>query len=535
MKINKIYIQNFKGIESFDFDLNTGLNILVGNNETGKSTILEAIYLCLTGIFRGRRIQNEFSPFLFNKNTYDSYLKSIIDGKNLDIPKLIIELYLHPDENVSRLVGTNNTKGENVPGVKIETELDAEFIEGYQNFIACPENVKTFPSEYFKVNWFSFANHPLTKTSIPVNATLIDATSIRLQYGTDYYLNKIINDHLSPKEKTELSIEYRKLKESFSEQTSINAINSKLAETRGEISDKEMKVSLDISTKASWEANLIPYLDDIPFDYIGQGDQSISKILLALDRQTEFSDLILIEEPENHLSFVNMSKLINKIKVKCEGKQILISTHSTYVANKLGLENLVLFGPCQKIMKLTTLPEDTQEYFKRLPGYDTLRFILSDKVILVEGPSDELFVQKAYRKQNDNKLPIEDGVDIISVRGLSFKRFLQIAKIIKNQVVVITDNDGDFEEKVKNKYLEFEDDQNIKIYADNDNDYQTLESQIVKFNELKTLNAILNRTDEEETDILNYMKNNKTECALRFFETNEDFIIPEYIANAISQ
>ena len=161
--------------------------------------------------------------------------------------------------------------------------------------------------------------------------------------------------------------------------------------------------------------------------------------------------------------------------------------------------------------------------------------ILSDKVILVEGPSDELFVQKAYRKQNDNKLPIEDGVDIISVRGLSFKRFLQIAKIIKNQVVVITDNDGDFEEKVKNKYLEFEDDQNIKIYADNDNDYQTLESQIVKFNELKTLNAILNRTDEEETDILNYMKNNKTECALRFFETNEDFIIPEYIANAISQ
>ena len=72
------------------------------------------------------------------------------------------------------------------------------------------------------------------------------------------------------------------MKESFSEQTSINAINSKLAETRGEISDKEMKVSLDISTKASWEANLIPYLDDIPFDYIGQGDQSISKILLAL-------------------------------------------------------------------------------------------------------------------------------------------------------------------------------------------------------------------------------------------------------------
>ena len=228
-----------------------------------------------------------------------------------------------------------------------------------------------------------------------------------------------------------------------------------------------------------------------------------------------------------------MSKLIKKIKAKCEGKQILISTHNTYVANKLGLENLVLLGPDHKITKLTTLPEDTQGYFKKLPGYDTLRFILSDKAILVEGPSDELFVQKVYQKQNDNKLPIEDGVDVISVRGLSFKRFLQIAKIIKNQVVVVTDNDGNFEEKVQNKYLEFADDQNITICADGDNDYPTLEPQIVKVNELAILNSILDRTDENKANILNYMKNNKTECALKFFETNIDFMVPEYITNAI--
>jgi predicted ATP-dependent endonuclease of OLD family len=32
----------------------------------------------------------------------------------------------------------------------------------------------------------------------------------------------------------------------------------------------------------------------------------------------------------------------------------------------------------------------------KLPGYDTLRLILCNKAILVEGPSDELIVQKAY-------------------------------------------------------------------------------------------------------------------------------------------
>lgn len=535
MKIDKIYIQNFKGIESFNFDLNSELNILVGNNETGKSTILEAIFLCLTGVYGGKKIQNDLSPFVFNKKSYDSYLNLITKGVTPDIPRMIIELYLHPEDDVARLQGTNNTKGENVPGVKIEIEFNSEFTEEYLNYIAEPENIKTIPTEYFQVNWFSFANHPLTRRSVPVNATLIDTTTIRLQYGTDYYLNRIINDQLTPKERTELSIEYRKLKESFAEQESIQAINQRLAENRGAISEKDMKVSIDISTKSNWEASLTPYLDEIPFEYIGKGDQSISKMLLAIERQGEFSDIILIEEPENHLSYSNMSKLITKIKEKCKGKQIIVTTHSTFVANKLGLENLVLLGAGHNVTKLDSLPEDTQGYFKKLPGYDTLRFILSKKAILVEGPSDELFVQKAYQKQNDYKLPIDNGIDVISVRGLSFKRFLQIAQIIKNDVVVVTDNDSNFQEKVENKYKEFENDENIIICADNDNDYPSLESQIIKINDLDKLNTILDRADESKDNILNFMKKNKTESALKFFETNEDFNIPEYISDAIGE
>ncbi|EAF3171948.1 hypothetical protein CSI41_15195, partial [Listeria monocytogenes] len=42
--IKKIKIENFKCINGcFELDLTTGINILVGNNEAGKSTILEAI------------------------------------------------------------------------------------------------------------------------------------------------------------------------------------------------------------------------------------------------------------------------------------------------------------------------------------------------------------------------------------------------------------------------------------------------------------------------------------------------------------
>ena len=50
--IKKIKIENFKCFNGvFELELNKGLNILVGNSETGKSTIVEAIHVTLTGMY----------------------------------------------------------------------------------------------------------------------------------------------------------------------------------------------------------------------------------------------------------------------------------------------------------------------------------------------------------------------------------------------------------------------------------------------------------------------------------------------------
>lgn len=62
--------------------------------------------------------------------------------------------------------------------------------------------------------------------------------------------------------------------------------------------------------------------------------------------------------------------------------------------------------------------------------------MLAERVTLVEGPSDELVVQRAYLDAH-GKLPIKDGVDVISVRGLQAKRFLDIAVQPEKPVVVV--------------------------------------------------------------------------------------------------
>ena len=86
------------------------------------------------------------------------------------------------------------------------------------------------------------------------------------------------------------------------------------------------------------------------------------------------------------------------------------------------------------------LDTDTASFFKVLPGSDTLRIVIASKVILVEGPSDSLIIQRAY-KDKKNKLPIQDGIDIIVTNGLTFKRFYEIAKTMNKSIAIVTDND----------------------------------------------------------------------------------------------
>ena len=529
--IKKLFIQNYKIFNNFTLHLNDDLNIIVGNNEAGKSTILEAVNLALTKKVNGRPIETELSSFYFNKTSVSNYLQLLKSGGNPELPKIIIELYLSDNPAFAELKGANNKDKVSDVGIKLEIVFNEEYKDEYAKIIAEKEHLKTIPAEYYKINWYSFAGGTITPQNIPINCSYIDATTIRLQSGADYYLHNIINNSLDVKEKVGLAIAYRKLKEEFSEQPSIKGINDKLTQKKGAITDKGLAISIDVSQKSNWESNLIPHLDELPFQFIGKGEQSALKIMIALERKADDSHVILVEEPENHLSFSSMNKLIDKIVEKCVGKQIVASTHSAYVLNKLGVEKVILLDG-DKALFLNKLPLDTQNYFKKLSGYDTLRLILADKSILVEGPSDELIVQKAYRMKY-GKLPIQLGVDVINVRGLSFARFLDIARELNKNIIVVTDNDGDYENKVTKKYEKYKEFTNIKICADQNNLLNTIEPQIAACNEVSLLNKVFGTKYGTVEAIIEYMINNKTECALNIFETNEPIKMPGYLYDTL--
>jgi putative ATP-dependent endonuclease of OLD family len=543
MNIKKVNIENFKCFRKFILELNDGINILVGDNEAGKSTILEAIHLALTGILSGKYLKNELSQYLFNNEAVEEYLKSFDPGSTpLAPPSIIIELYLE-GKDLAILEGDGNSEKRKVSGVCLSIAFDEKHQPEYDRLVS-KGKVSSLPIEYYDIICTSFARENITPRSIPLKSALIDSSSNRYQNGSDVYVSRIVKELLDSQEIVDISQAHRRMRDIFMDDDSIKNINKKINKVAN-ISHKEVELSVELFSKNAWENSLMTYLDKVPFHHIGKGEQCIIKTKLALGhKKSQEASLILLEEPENHLSHTKLNQLIKDVEDNCEGKQIIISTHSSFVANKLGLDKLILLND-KKTARLKDLDSSTQTFFGKLPGYDTLRLLLCKKAILVEGDSDELIVQKAYMKNNSGRLPIEDGIDVISV-GLTFLRFLEISTKINKPTVVVTDNDGDIE-VLEAKYKEYlgankKDWINIQYDAIVDSrssingkefNYNTLEPNLLKANDRAKLNTIFKTAHATDEELLIYMRNSKTDCALKIFDTPEDISFPQYILDAI--
>lgn len=374
-----------------------------------------------------------------------------------------------------------------------------------------------------------------------IKSAFIDSTQYRYTNYSDIYISNIIKNSLDDEQVIHVSQAHREMKKKFNDDESVKSINQSIAETET-LFNQNIALTVDLGTQNAWENSFIIEVDNTPFSFIGKGMQSVIKTELAMRSAAEKNkNIVLIEEPENHLSYTNLNKLIKHIEDNYDNQQVIISTHNSFVANKLGLDKLNLLAN-NHTLKLTNLSTETFNYFKKLSYYDTLRMILSKKTILVEGPSDELIIQKAY-KDKHGKLPIENQVDIISV-GTSFLRFLEIAKILELKVVVATDNDGNTTGLDK-KYKNYKDMDNITICYDEavseseknmkDFNYDTLEPALFRANNknIEVFNNIFNKKFNNDNELLIYMINNKTECALAIFESDEILNYPNYINRAI--
>jgi hypothetical protein len=130
MHIKRIKVVGFKALRSSDMELNEHLNIIVGDNEAGKSAVLEAANLVLSCQANGRNVAHDLDPYHFNCDMVKEYFAGVRDGMHPDPPRILIEAYLDDAgaDELAKLKGTNNTRHEDCPGLYLAAELNC--VEG---------------------------------------------------------------------------------------------------------------------------------------------------------------------------------------------------------------------------------------------------------------------------------------------------------------------------------------------------------------------------------------------------------------------
>lgn len=129
MKIQKVVISSFKCFKNFSIEL-SDFSSVVGDNGIGKSTLLEAIHLVLTGYYKGKSISSNISQDLFNKEVVDEYINDFNDKKNPQLPKISIEIFF--DKNVALLNGDNNSTKSDADGFTFEILYDSRNDDAYK-------------------------------------------------------------------------------------------------------------------------------------------------------------------------------------------------------------------------------------------------------------------------------------------------------------------------------------------------------------------------------------------------------------------
>lgn len=516
--IKTLYIKGFKKFDKITVQFNEHMNILVGENEAGKSTILEAIKIVLNQMY---------------KNTDKSILKDLFNKTQIDIfnanpsmetlPKIEIELDLILDpieKNTEYFFGENNRNTEATFGIKFECSFNEEIGGNLVDII----NSGEIPYEYYNLSWKTYSQQQYYLIKRPLNFISIDTSENDTNSSFNYFNKSLFYSRYNEEERIASKNKFRnKLNEMFS---SID-----LADI-----DEHRKFGIN-DKKVILESVLSVYEDSIALENKGSGMSSLIKTQIALIKSKNSPDVILIEEPENHLCHTALLKMLSEIEKRQSDSQIIITTHNNLITSRLNLKN-VIWITNNDAKSLKDISEDDADFFMKADNNNFLQILLSEKVILVEGATEFLLLPKIYQQITGRTIE-NDEINIISCNGISYFRYLNVVNDANKKIVVLTDNDNK-NTKIEESTNYNNEHQKQHIFLDSNTDNWTWEKCFYALNQ-QTLDSLIEIQENanylfHEKDygkVLGKMLNNKVDTAYTMLNSGIDFEIPQYIQDAI--
>lgn len=429
---------------------NSGLNVLIGENDAGKTTIVDAIKLVLGTKSHDNLNIQESDFYVDNTGKRCESIKIECVFKELSEKEAgnFLE-WINFDEAGNaelqvRLVARNK---DNRISYSIDAglpELDSRFQAIELLRVTYLKPLRDAENE-LKQGYHSrlaqiLTNHPIFKQSQDEH-TLEKYFSITNKKIEEYFQKDILD------EDKEFGIVQG---EKGAKEIIQNLDNTLGAFMGNSYSDRGYSPSIKISKNEL--SSILRRLSLVIADnQIGLGSLNqlfIALELLLFDIENKYN-LALIEEIEAHLHPQAQLRLIEYIQEKKANSnlQFIITTHSITLASKIKLDNLIYCkdGVAYSLASGNTgLKACDYKYLERFLDATKANLFFARGILFVEGDAENLLIPVIAKRIG---LPLENyGVSVVNVGSLAFLRYTKIFKRADNSVIdiplsIVTDLD----------------------------------------------------------------------------------------------
>lgn len=482
MYISKLIIRNFRAFEFVELSFNKGLNVIIGENNSGKSAIIDALRICLghgksdNGIFiqesdlhldpndpshKSNEIQFDLIFEFGNKAIEKECFYDFI-SQDTETDQQTAQLHLKYTLEVTakrkyfkRSVWGGDNEGQLIPYEALQ-EIFFTYLSPLRDAVSSlkPYSYDNKTSQLF--NQLTTYNIPGKEEPEKLNDEKKDTL------GSDLYSvftndkshwkfileagREKVNDHLTG---TGINNKFPQIEMSYVGRKYSDVVRG--IELRRPIYLPEKLKGYDqkyfeLHQNGLGENNLI-YASVILGDLINRCE----------DDDLEIFNALLVEEPEAHLhpQYQNtFFEYLNKLETK--GLQIFVTSHSPTITAKSDLKKITVLQ--KQNNKIAPFPFSLLEEldfssvnFNHLRKFlDTTKsqMLFANGVVLVEGIAEAILISLLSYKFMNQSVDLEkEGVELVNLGGVAFEHFGKLynndveKKRLLSKCSIITDSD----------------------------------------------------------------------------------------------
>lgn len=463
MYLSSLQISNFRCFDESEHIIcfNPGLTILVGENDSGKSAIMDAIRIVLGTTDLGWT-RMEIEDFYKEDTSLEIGIVCKFSNLSTDEQASFLEcltyegqekpitpcLYLHwkckyltsfkPARPISSIATGKDGNGP-MPSAEARELLRVTYLRALRDAYSDMQSGKhsRLSQIVHNISGLHDGENEFVEGMDLHKLSLIGITNLSNSLLETHAAIKSVNDNLTEILSNEMLLKKDTIKTRFE----VAGTNS---------NDLQKMISLLEKLDLAVDKNASAMQGKV-----GLGTSNIISMAceLLLHKEAEAakkSSFLLIEEPEAHVHAQRQLKLIQSLENEAESKnqQIIMTTHSPLLASVVKLGNIVLVkdGNVFPLAEgYTKLEKNDYRYLEKYLDATKANLFFARSVIIVEGPGEALLLPTVAKLLGCNFTDF--GTSLVDVRSTGLRRYAGIFQRIDNsipldiRVACVTDRD----------------------------------------------------------------------------------------------